>query len=497
MPDALLTTVLVIVMVLGTVSISTLGWSIAGISRFVAGRVRPDHRPGPFTAAGVAVIIAAHNEELVIAETIRSASALVPADQIFVGSDGSSDRTAEVARSHGANVAEIFPNRGKAGAIAATIERFRLRDRFGVVLLLDADTRLRPDYLESGLPQFAPDDVVAVAGRATTVMDPRPATWLGRFLNDYRERMYVLTQYIQKYGQAATTANSVTIVPGFASMYRTDILDKVDIAAPGLSIEDFNMTFEVHAHKLGRIAFNPSRAIAETQDPTTLNEYARQVKRWSLGFWQTVRRHGWQPGLFWTALVVSILEVLVSSMVLLLAIPVLLASVVVWILALAGVGGPIADIANAFPPALVLIALWVPDLIMTVTAAVLSRRWPRPDALLFPVLRVVDATQTLRALLQMFRGTSDGRWKSPERRAFATAAASTSTVAVEQRDQAGARRDSHEAVDAGEAKLDGALGDEQFSSDLVVAQSPLDETNDITIPRAELLEQRQRRGAFG
>src|SRR4029450_7121923 len=96
-------------------------------------------------------------------------------------------------------------------------------------------------------------------------------------------------------------------------MYRTRILSSIDIDAPGLAIEDFNMTFEVHARRLGRIAFHPGRAIAYTQDPHTLRDYSKQVERWSLGFWQTLRRHGLHVGRFWCLLAAFVAEVLTSS----------------------------------------------------------------------------------------------------------------------------------------------------------------------------------------
>ena len=60
-------------------------------------------------------------------------------------------------------------------------------------------------------------------------------------------------------------------------MYRVDVLDQIDIAAPGLVIEDFNMTFEVHAKKLGRIAFRPDVAVAYTQDPDTWDDCTKMA----------------------------------------------------------------------------------------------------------------------------------------------------------------------------------------------------------------------------
>ena len=232
-----------------------------------------------------------------------------------------SDRTVEIAEEFGVRVLDLQPNRGKAGALAAAIEYFDLERLFGVVLLLDADTRLSPDYLITGLPLFDQPDVVAVAGRVRCHADPPPRTRMGRFLVSYRSRVYAMTQLLVKYGQAARWANVVTIVPGFASMYRTDILQRIDITAPGLVIEDFNMTFEVHAKKLGRIAFQPDCAVAYTQDPDTWHDYLSQIRRWTLGYWQTVRLHGMHVGRFWTALALQIAELLSSSVVLLCMIP--------------------------------------------------------------------------------------------------------------------------------------------------------------------------------
>ena len=276
----------------------------------------------------MAILIAAHNEELVIAETIAAASKLVDLTNIFVVSDGSKDATASIVRAAGANVLELNPNRGKAGALAAGIAEFGLRDRFEVVLLLDADTHLAPDYLQSALPLFDDPEVVAVAGRARTIDDMASSTRLGRFLLAYRERLYLVVQLLVKFGQAAKWANAVTIVPGFASMYRTRALAHIDVVGAGLVIEDFNMTFEVHAKKLGRIEFHPWAAVAYTQDPDNLNEYVKQVRRWILGFWQTVRRHQFRASVFWFALMIFIFELITSSLMFVLVIPAMVATLV-------------------------------------------------------------------------------------------------------------------------------------------------------------------------
>ncbi|CAM3071623.1 glycosyltransferase family 2 protein [Prescottella defluvii] len=414
-------TTLVLIMLLAF-GINTLFWASVGAGRVLTFRWthrrgrHPDDRPSrpPLTPGDVAVLVAAHNEELVIGETISSAASLVPLTNIFVISDGSSDRTAEIVRTAGAQVLELNPNRGKAGALAAGIEHFGLCERFEVVMLLDADTHLAPDYLTTGLAELAEPGVVAVAGRATTIATPDPPSRLGRFLVAYRERVYIAVQYLLKYGQAARWADAVTIVPGFASMYRTRALKDIDVSAPGLVIEDFNMTFEVHAKKLGRIAFHPRAAIAYTQDPDNFGDYVKQIRRWALGFWQTLRRHRLHAGRFWVALAAYVAELVTSSLLFVLFLPLLALSVTAQIVGDLGIGTWQPEIP---PPLILLAGVLIPDFLLTVLAAVISRR-PRYllYALAFPAMRVVDAAVCLRTLPLAWSSRDSGVWRSPSRR---------------------------------------------------------------------------------
>lgn len=411
----------VVVIVFLVTGVSLPFWSLVGVGRWIAGlRRRPaDTDPVP-QRSQVAILIAAHDEEAVIATTLRSAIAQVPAAHVFVASDGSTDRTAQIAGRAGVQVLELTPNRGKAGALVAAIEHFDLVDRFEVVALLDADTVLADDYLTTGLRLFDAADVVAVAGTASTNVHPRTPGLVAGVLVGYRERVYTVFQYLQKFGQAAKHADVVPIVPGFASMYRTRVLDSIDIAAPGLAIEDYNMTFEVHAKRLGRIAFRPGAALAYTQDPATLADYRKQVGRWSLGFWQTVKRHRVRPTRFWASLSVSIVELVVGSIAFLAVLPaVAISSLASWTVQAGIDPGLGTAVSGALPvPVLVLGAL-VPDYVLTVIAAVIARR---PAFLLlgvlFPLVRLVDAATCLQRLGTAFGVRSNGAWASPSRRAI-------------------------------------------------------------------------------
>lgn len=416
----MLTFFITLVLILG---VNTMVWGLIGLGRVVAHRVRPlrigRHNGERLQPSDVAVLIAAHNEELVVANTIKSALAQVPLGNVFVASDASVDETALIAASSGASVVELMPNRGKAGALVAAIAHFRLAENFKVVMLLDADTQLASNYMQTGLPFFDDPDVVVVAGRAATHTRPEAPTRVGRFLVAYRERFYVVVQVLLKYGQAARHVNVVSIVPGFASMYRSRILSQIDIGAPGLAIEDFNMTFEVHAKKLGRIAFHPEAAIAYTQDPDTVYDYIKQLRRWTLGFWQTLRRHGFRYGRFWGSLVLYVAELITSSILLVLLLPILLLSLAstLWVALTADQSSFIGSFSGFIPPQAVLIGVLLPDYLLTILAVVVTRR-PRYLllGLAFPLIRIVDAAICLASLPQAYFGRSTGTWKSPARR---------------------------------------------------------------------------------
>ncbi|WP_017601476.1 glycosyltransferase family 2 protein [Nocardiopsis lucentensis] len=75
--------------------------------------------------AGVAVVIAAKDEAARIGTTVRAASTLPGVDFVVVVDDGSSDRTADVARDAGARVFRHGRNRGKGAAMETGAEGVR------------------------------------------------------------------------------------------------------------------------------------------------------------------------------------------------------------------------------------------------------------------------------------------------------------------------------------------------------------------------------------
>ncbi|GAB3440093.1 hypothetical protein GCM10027570_05230 [Streptomonospora sediminis] len=368
----------------------------------------------------LAVVIPAHNEEPVIDAAITSALRLFNRWDIYVVSDSSHDATADIAAETGVNVLELLTNRGKAGAIEAVVEEFELTEHYEGVVILDADTELDAKYVEGACRQLADPGVAAVAGFVVAEWKPKKRTVVGRLISAYRDRLYWLLQYLMRFGQTWRHTSTSFIVPGFASVYRTSALKAIDINPKGLVIEDFNMTFEVHHKRLGRISMSPDTR-AYCQDPFTLGDYIKQVRRWTLGFWQTVRRHGIWPSLFWFALFFYILEVVVVSVLLLttallgvftLAPPLTGGAVLAW----DGYAAGYAAVTAVLPLTTILVGLFVPDYVLTCILATVRRR---PSYLVYGLfflpMRVIDAYLTLRTMPQAWTTKSDGRWQSPIR----------------------------------------------------------------------------------
>ena len=131
---------------------------------------RSKRRPAPVTShrPTVSLIIAAHDEEDVIAGRLENALALdYPRDrlEIVVASDGSSDRTVELASAVAARDQRVrvldLPRRGKVRAQDAAAESAR-----GEILAFsDANAFWESDALESLVRRFADSSVAFVCGQ--------------------------------------------------------------------------------------------------------------------------------------------------------------------------------------------------------------------------------------------------------------------------------------------------------------------------------------------
>ncbi len=371
--------------------------------------------------ADVAVMIPAHNEEMVIADTLNAITKLVKPENIFVISDGSKDETGNIVRTFGVNLLELNPGKGKAGALETGIAHFEITKKYKALILLDADTRLKHNYLKHALPFFNDPEIVAVAGYAATMWNPKNMSWKQLLFVSHRDRVYFLTQRIFKFGQTWKHTNVTHIVPGFASIYRTHVLEQINMNPIGLIIEDFNMTFELHHKKLGKVAHHP-KVVGYTQDPDNMRDYFRQVKRWKLGFWQTIRFHGFWFSKFWLSMIITLIETTLVSLAFLLLPSLFLLSSAIFLLDIALPNFSMLSIWPQFKQfyyliSTLLIWLWVSDYIITIFVSIFQKRVQYlVVGLFFPLVRFLDSIAFLSGIPKAFLIESTGKWVSPTRR---------------------------------------------------------------------------------
>jgi cellulose synthase/poly-beta-1,6-N-acetylglucosamine synthase-like glycosyltransferase len=246
-------------------------------------------RQAPRGQRSAAVLIAAHNEELVIAATLESILVTYAPEDVFVFDDASTDGTADVAERYlpVANVLRHSENIGKSRGLEHALQFFVYPSGYDFVTIFDADTTMEPEYRERVLVVLEDDRVVCAAGQVKS----QPQA--GNIISIYRACVYFIWQALFKRLQSAF--NAIAIAPGCASTWRVSGLRKIHFDHR-MSTEDFHLTMSAHRQRLGRIRYVPG-AVVWTQDPLTLGAFIRQTSRWNRAWWEAVRMH--RLGLRW------------------------------------------------------------------------------------------------------------------------------------------------------------------------------------------------------
>jgi cellulose synthase/poly-beta-1,6-N-acetylglucosamine synthase-like glycosyltransferase/peptidoglycan/xylan/chitin deacetylase (PgdA/CDA1 family)/spore germination protein YaaH len=249
---------------------------------YLAARFRSVPASTPGFAPPVSVLIAAYNEEKVIAATLRAVLASDHSGpmEILVVDDGSRDGTsAEVEKIAQQDLRVRLArqtNRGKAVALQRGLAL--LGHEF--VVFLDADTHLQKDTLRHLVRPLQNEKVVAVSGHAKVGN-------LRSFIARCQSLEYTCGFNLDR--RAYDRWNCITVVPGAISAIRRSAIAR----AGGLSLdtlaEDTDLTLALHKGE-NRIVYVPA-AIAWTEAPETLRTLARQRFRWAYGTLQCLWKH--------------------------------------------------------------------------------------------------------------------------------------------------------------------------------------------------------------
>ena len=224
------------------------------------------------------VLIPAYNEQNGLPDTIRSIyNQTVKADRIIVVNDFSTDQTEAVAKFWGVEVLTPPENLGSKAKAQNYGLQFVDTD---LVLPVDADTTLDPDYIELLLPQFEDEDVAIAAGcvqskNADTIWEK------GRTV-----------EYLYGFHWSRPIQNGVNapmVCSGCCSVFRTEELKQFGGFPQRTLVVDMDYTWSKQIE--GRKAVYIHEAVARAADPTDAKYLAKQTWRWQTGFFQNVRLH--------------------------------------------------------------------------------------------------------------------------------------------------------------------------------------------------------------
>ena len=105
------------------------------------------------------VLIPAFNEQESLPLTLKALEDFVDLRNILIVSDGSKDKTVQIAKMSGVNVLELPLNVGVGGAVRAGM-RYAFRNDFKFVIQFDADLQHDPKFLSTIRDQLVTVDVV-------------------------------------------------------------------------------------------------------------------------------------------------------------------------------------------------------------------------------------------------------------------------------------------------------------------------------------------------
>jgi cellulose synthase/poly-beta-1,6-N-acetylglucosamine synthase-like glycosyltransferase/peptidoglycan/xylan/chitin deacetylase (PgdA/CDA1 family) len=240
----------------------------------------------------VSVVVPAHNEEAVLADSVRSLlKSTYRKIEIVIVNDGSTDATLAVARELEAKYKRVRVlhqrNRGKAAALNHGI----YTSNSEIIVGLDADTMLLPTTIRKLVRHFRNPHVGAVAGNVR-VGNVRNA------LSMWQALEYATSISIERNAQAYLGA--ITVVPGACGAWRKEAI----VAAKGFGkhtlAEDCDTALAIYS--AGYTISQDNTAVGLTECPLTFHDLAKQRFRWTFGniqsFWKHrhmffKRKYGW------------------------------------------------------------------------------------------------------------------------------------------------------------------------------------------------------------
>jgi len=241
------------------------------------------------------VLIPAHDEEAVLGSTLDSLAAQTrPPDRVMVIADNCTDATVEVARSRGVDVVETVGNtEKKAGALNQQLARLLpTAELSDVVLVMDADSTITPEFLEVALGLLEEDqDLIAVGG---LFYGEDGGGLIGQFQrNEYTRYQRIVARKLDRVFVLTGTAS---VIRGYALRAVADAREMLIPGTPGqvydtLALtEDNELTFALKT--LGAPMTSPPQCRVTTEVMTRWRDLWRQRLRWHRGALENIGVYG-------------------------------------------------------------------------------------------------------------------------------------------------------------------------------------------------------------
>ena len=247
------------------VTISTLVYTylIFPMAMAIVGRRRSGRLLRPEKLPTVSLIIPAHNEEGVIAQKIRNSQSIdYPNLEIFVASDGSTDRTNEIVSTFGGDVRllDFADRRGKTSVVADAVAV----SSGEILCLCDANVMFRPDALWRLVARLSSKDVGGVTG------DVRLQSEQSSF--GLAETLYYRLE--RRIHSGESNLGAVMGVDGGMYVIRRELFCKLPTDTV---LDDFSIS--MHVLRSGKRLLYESTAIAdENSTEFAMDEFLRRVR---------------------------------------------------------------------------------------------------------------------------------------------------------------------------------------------------------------------------
>ncbi|MEU0072280.1 glycosyltransferase family 2 protein [Streptomyces sp. NPDC006332] len=265
------------------------------------GRTLPGHIPDlrGLEPGRIVVLVPAHNEEDLIAETLQSLAAQTkPADEVIVVADRCTDRTVPISAAHGATVVESVGNtQAKAGALNQALDKLlpRLSDD-DAVLVMDSDTSVTPEFIARATRRLHEKQVgCAPVGGVGAVFYGFPLRGLVSHLQD--------NEYVRYARELRRRRSRADVLTGTASLFPVKALRHVRRARQAGELPGGEGVYDVEAltedneltlalKHLGYRCVSPRACIVGTEVMPDWSRLYYQRLRWQRGALENIKAYG-------------------------------------------------------------------------------------------------------------------------------------------------------------------------------------------------------------